>query len=831
MLDTILTLARIFEDHGKQLYMVGGTVRDLLLRRESSPDIDLTTNARPDDIKRMVALTHPAAVVTVGEQFGTVRIHYARPEAAQEHEPPAGPAPAGLQGHGESNVDVIEITTYRSDQYNPESRKPEVTFGDSLEEDLLRRDFTINAMARDPLTGTIIDPFGGRDDLEVRLIRAVGNDPRARFAEDPLRMLRAARFAAQLDFMLEPATAAAIVEQAETLTKISKERIRDEFTKLLVTPNPALGLRLLVDLGLMPYIVPEVLELRGVSQKPAHSKDVYSHVLRVVERMPATPAGRWGALLHDIAKPRTKSVEDGKVHFFGHEDVGAVMARDILRRLKFDKPFIEYVSRLVRLHMRVNAYTSEWTDGAVRRLMLDTGAGLMDQLDLSRADITSYRPEKVSRAVARINELQARAEWLRAEAERVPIKSPLDGNDLMELFGREPGPWLRPLKDHLLSLVIDGDLAPDDREGAAAEARRYLAELEHTPVPKPPSPGENEPATAAAEDATAAEKRAARAAARRQSRQSATPPSQQSQAPDARRDAPQVSTRASARAPRQPSNPMRPASGTVPAETDPPPANNTTPAARDAIVAFLNDYLQIGRFRDLAPNGMQVIGKGEVRRVATGVSAHVELFERAIAWGADMIVVHHGLFLERDPRVIDARLKRRLKPLFDADVTLLGYHLPLDAHPEIGNNAQWLRRLGFAVESRDFGEYLGQPIGVVGLYEGEGGMSLDALVRRVAELAGAQPRVYAYGPRTIHRLAVNTGGAPASLAEAVSRGCEAYLTGETAEGTQALAREDQANFIAAGHYNSERFGIQAIGELLAERFGVETRFIEVPNDV
>ena len=264
--------------------------------------------------------------------------------------------------------------------------------------------------------------------------------------------------------------------QAPSLARISRERVRDEFTKLLLTPQPARGLRILVDKGLMPWIVPEVLELCGVSQKPAHSKDVYDHVLRVVERSPARPASRWAGLLHDIAKPRTRTVEDGKVHFFGHEDVGAIMAREILHRLKFDRPFIEYVSRLVKLHMRANAYTSEWTDGAVRRLMLDAGETLHDLLDLSRADITSYRPEKVSRAVARMNELEARCQRLREEAERVPIRSPLDGNDLMEIFAREPGPWLRPLKDYLLGLVIDGRLAPDDREEAAKLAVEFMRE-------------------------------------------------------------------------------------------------------------------------------------------------------------------------------------------------------------------------------------------------------------------------------------------------------------------------------------------------------------------
>ncbi len=478
MLEIILALARNFRANDKQLYMVGGSVRDLLLHRDTSPDADLTTDARPDEIKRLAATTHPDVIVAVGEQFGTVRLHYRRADVAGDqpaHSDPSSPEPTSLFNEHAPDIDVIEITTFRSDRYDPASRKPEVTFGDTLEDDLLRRDFTINAMARDPLTGEIFDFYGGRDDLEAGVIRAVGDQPERRFDEDPLRLLRAVRFAARLGFSIEARTAAAVARQAPTLAKISSERIRDETTRVLVSADPMHGLRLLVDFGLMPYVVPEVLELRGVSQQPQHSKDVYEHVLRVVANTPPRPAMRWAGLLHDIAKPRTRGVEDGKVHFFGHEDVGAVMAREILKRLRFDRPFIEHVARLVKLHMRANAYLPDWTDGAVRRLMLDAGAALPDLLDLSRADITSYRPERVSRAVARVAELDERARRLREEAERVPIKSPLDGNDLMALFGHGPGAWLRPLKDHLLGLVIDGQLAPDDRAGAEAEARRFLA--------------------------------------------------------------------------------------------------------------------------------------------------------------------------------------------------------------------------------------------------------------------------------------------------------------------------------------------------------------------
>jgi poly(A) polymerase len=451
MLDIIITLAEAFRAQHKQLYMVGGTVRDVLLHRGQSNDADLATDAHPEEIKRLVAPTRPSAIVLVGERFGTVRLHYSN--------------------------DIIEITTFRDEKYNPESRKPEVCFGTVLEEDLRRRDFTINAMARDPLNGHIIDPFNGRQDLESHILRAVGNEPDKRFDEDPLRLMRAVRFAAQLNFSIEAETRRSIVRQAAKLQKISRERIRDEMNKLLLSPYPAKGLDLLVELGLMAWIVPEILELRGVSQHPqrqVNSKDVYAHVLRVVERSSPRLVTRWGALLHDIAKPRTRSVEDGKIHFFGHEELGAQMTRDILKHLHFDRDFIESVSKVVRLHMRANAYTSDWTDGAVRRLMLESGNDLPDLLDLSRADITSYRADKVSRAVARVTELAERCQRLKEEAERVPLKSPLDGNELMALFGRGPGPWLRPIKEHLLGLVIDGVLSPDDKEEAARIARTLV---------------------------------------------------------------------------------------------------------------------------------------------------------------------------------------------------------------------------------------------------------------------------------------------------------------------------------------------------------------------
>ncbi len=453
MLDIIITLAQAFHAQQKQLYMVGGTVRDVLLHRGKSADADLATDAHPSEIKRLVAPTQPGAVVLVGERFGTVRLHY--------------------------DANIVEITTFRSERYNPESRKPEVCFGTNLEEDLRRRDFTINAMARDPLDGHIIDPFGGRRDLSAHILRAVGEEPNKRFDEDPLRLLRAVRFAAQLDFTIEPETQRSIERQAAKLQKISRERIRDEMNKLLVSGHPYKGLNLLVELGLMEWIVPELLESRGESQqvqptRAPHTKDIYSHILRVVERSSPRLKTRWAALLHDIAKPRTKTIKDNEIHFFGHEDIGAYIARDVLKRLHFDRDFIESVSKLVHLHMRTNAYTPEWTDGAVRRLMIDSGDDLQDLLDLSRADITSYRTDKVNRASARVTELAERCQRLKEEAERLPLKSPLDGNELMKMFGRGPGPWLRPIKDHLLGMVIDGQLSPENKEEATRIARKLM---------------------------------------------------------------------------------------------------------------------------------------------------------------------------------------------------------------------------------------------------------------------------------------------------------------------------------------------------------------------
>jgi poly(A) polymerase len=470
-------LAEAFHDAGYRLFRVGGSVRDRLLGRPVH-DLDLTTDATPDDIKRLARRAKPDAVYDVGARFGTIGLIFRRPDGlAPDGHPtdqtrPDGAAPDGVKDGG---AEQVEITTFRTEAYPDGTRKPVVTFGTSLEEDLARRDFTMNAMAQDLRTGEVFDPYGGERDLRQQTIRAVG-DPAARFDEDPLRMLRAVRFAAQLGFAIDGETQGAIRAGVSSLERISRERVAEELNRILISPRPALGLRLATELGLMDYALPEMLPMRGVSQRPLHHKDVFEHTMGVVENIPSTPLLRWAALLHDIGKPRTKSVQDGEVHFFGHEDVGERMARQILRRLHFDGRFVERVARLVRMHLRVNSYDSEWTDAAVRRLMREAGDDLDDLIHLSRADVTSYRQERVLAANMRADEFARRCQALLAQEDVARLHSPLDGNDLMTLFGKSPGPWIRPIKDYLLDLVLDGKLDQDDRQTGAELARRYAAE-------------------------------------------------------------------------------------------------------------------------------------------------------------------------------------------------------------------------------------------------------------------------------------------------------------------------------------------------------------------
>lgn len=444
-------LHEIFTGAGRELYAVGGCVRDALLGRPIH-EYDLTTDAPPEEIKALARRAAPDSLYTLGEKFGTI----------------------GLVFEGTH----VEITTYRGEWYEPDSRKPRVEWGSSLEEDLRRRDFTVNAVAREIATGGIIDPFGGRADLERRLVRAVGV-PEERFRDDPLRLLRAVRFASTLGFALDWATEEAIRGCAGRLASISRERIRDELSRMLLGPAPDEAVRLLADLGLLQYIAPELLELRADRTGDRRHKDIFAHTLKVLAGVPPDLVTRWAALLHDVGKPRTVgTTPGGELHFNNHEKVGQAIARKVLTSLKYDRPTIEAVGRVVGMHTHANGYDSGWTDGAVRRLVREAGDALPALLALSRADVTSAHASRVRAVAERVDELEERIQRLEEEASIAALRPPLDGNDLMRLFDRGPGPWLKPILERLLDLVIDGELAPDDRERAEEIARRLVAERE-----------------------------------------------------------------------------------------------------------------------------------------------------------------------------------------------------------------------------------------------------------------------------------------------------------------------------------------------------------------
>lgn len=441
--------------------MVGGLIRDALLGAPLGTDLDLATSALPPVSRRVLGAAGASAVFDVGERFGTI---------------------GGIFGDLK-----VEITTYRAEAYSPGSRKPSVAFGTTLQEDLSRRDFTINALAYDPLDGSLHDPFAGLADLESGTVRAVG-EAAERFREDPLRLLRAVRFTTRLGFEMEPCTAQAASASADSLGTISRERVREELDRLVMSGAPGRGIRLLTDLGLAEPAIPELLEMRGMRQEAGRHKDVFEHTLQVLDRTPPRLALRWAALLHDVAKPRTLSVQpNGEVHFFGHDRVGEKMARRVLLALKQPSDLIERVARLVGLHLRANAYDSSWTDGAVRRFVRETGMDLLDDLlALSRADVTSGRTERRMAIARSVRELEHRIRDLRAQEDIARLQSPLDGNDLMALFQRGPGPWIKPIKDRLLELVLDDVLAADDREGAERIARELFAEINGA---KPDEPG------------------------------------------------------------------------------------------------------------------------------------------------------------------------------------------------------------------------------------------------------------------------------------------------------------------------------------------------------
>jgi len=456
----VTRLGQVFAGHGAELYLVGGPVRDLLLGA-SPVDLDFTTDCLPAETEQLGREAGAHSVFLIGEQFGTVGFAF--------------------PGDAEGETFTVEITTYRRETYPDQTRKPAVEHGVSLIDDLSRRDFTINAIAADPLTGELIDPYDGQADLALAIVRAVG-DADERFHEDPLRLLRAARFVSQLGFAIEPDTLKAMTEQAESVRDISRERIFSELTRLLCGDYADHGLDVLLETGLFTVAMPELEELAASADgHPGvhREKDLWDHTKRVVVQAPSRPHVRWAALLHDAAKPMTRSVApNGEVHFFGHERVGADLASRLLRRLNASRQTQQSVRRLVDLHLRPAAYDIEtWTDSAVRRLALEAGGDLHDLLDLAAADVTSSRAWKQRAAAERIDGLRRHIADLEAQHALDQLQSPLDGNDLMTMFDRPPGRWIAEVKDYLRELVIDGELDPDDRDTAATLAAARLEQI------------------------------------------------------------------------------------------------------------------------------------------------------------------------------------------------------------------------------------------------------------------------------------------------------------------------------------------------------------------
>ncbi|MFJ2565877.1 MULTISPECIES: CCA tRNA nucleotidyltransferase [unclassified Streptomyces] len=455
-------LARRFQEAGFSLALVGGSVRDALLGRLGN-DLDFTTDARPEDVLKIVR-PWADAVWEVGIAFGTV---------GAQKQARVGDVDRCFQ---------IEVTTYRSEAYDRSSRKPEVSYGDSIEEDLVRRDFTVNAMAVALPEKTFIDPHGGIGDLEARVLRTPGT-PEDSFSDDPLRMMRAARFAAQLDFEVAPEVLAAIKGMAGRIEIVSAERVRDELNKLILSAHPRKGLSLLVDTGLADHVLPELPALRLESDEHHRHKDVYDHTLIVLEQAMELEEEpdltlRLAALLHDIGKPRTRRFEkDGRVSFHHHEVVGAKMTKKRMTALKYSNELVKDVSRLVELHLRFHGYgTGEWTDSAVRRYVRDAGP-LLDRLHkLTRSDCTTRNKRKAATLSRAYDGLEERIAELQEREELDAIRPDLDGNQIMEVLGVKPGPAVGKAYKYMLELRLEN--GPMGHDAAVAALKEWWAEQE-----------------------------------------------------------------------------------------------------------------------------------------------------------------------------------------------------------------------------------------------------------------------------------------------------------------------------------------------------------------
>ncbi len=450
-------LGEVFAATGHELYLVGGSVRDALLGRLGH-DLDFTTSARPDDIERLLKKVS-RQVWDIGKAFGTIGCN--------------------VEGGW-----VVEVTTYRADTYREDSRKPEVVFGDTLEGDLVRRDFTVNAMAVDVRTKKFVDPFGGLQDLTAGVIRTPGT-PEQSFSDDPLRMMRAARFTSQLDFVPVPEVIEAIRTMADRLDIISAERVRDELTKLVLTDRPRNGLNVFVETGLADRVLPELPALRLEVDEHHRHKDVYEHSLTVLDQAIALekarghepdPVLRLAALLHDIGKPATRRFEEGgKVSFHHHDVVGAKLARKRLRALHFSGDEIKQICKLIELHLRFHGYgDGGWTDSAVRRYVRDAGDQLEQLHILTRADCTTRNRRRAAALRGAYDSLEERIEELSEQEEMDAMRPDLNGDQIMAILGVPPGPMVGKAYRFLLEQRLEN--GPLGEEEATRRLKEWAAE-------------------------------------------------------------------------------------------------------------------------------------------------------------------------------------------------------------------------------------------------------------------------------------------------------------------------------------------------------------------
>ena len=446
------SLGKMFHDAGYELALVGGPVRDAILGRVA-PDVDLTTNATPDQILEVIkgkADTH----WDIGKEFGTIGCRI--------------------------GDDQIEITTYRTDQYEADSRKPEVKFGTDLTHDLQRRDFTVNAMALTLPAREFVDPFGGLRDLEDKVLKTPGK-PEDSFGDDPLRMLRGARFSSQLGFDIEPATFEAMQSMRQRLEIVSAERIQVELQKLMLGANPRLGLEVLVDSGLAEIVLPELPALKLETDEHHHHKDVYQHTLTVVEQVIDYEKDynlepdfvlRFAALLHDIGKPATRKLEPGgTVSFYHHDVVGAKLASKRMKALRFDNDTTKAVSKLVELHLRFFGYSDQaWTDAAIRRYVRDAGEQLVRLHILTRSDVTTRNKRKAEQLSHAYDDLEKRIAIVMEQEELNAMRPDLTGEQIMEILNLKPGPKVGKAYKYLLELRIEkGPLGPEKAKEALLE--------------------------------------------------------------------------------------------------------------------------------------------------------------------------------------------------------------------------------------------------------------------------------------------------------------------------------------------------------------------------